>query len=84
VFRNGEETTTPWYRSTEDQKEIQKPDQTPSVVHGWYMGYAPVDHPQIAFCVLVEYAGAGGGVSAGPVVSHILEACVRAGYLHAN
>ncbi len=76
VARHGAETDTPWYRSTDEDGK--------SLVHGWYMGYAPADHPQIAFCVLVEYAGAGGGVSAGPIASQILEACVHAGYLHAR
>jgi penicillin-binding protein 2 len=69
----GEPTETPWYRSGDGK----------NVVHGWYMGYAPAEDPQIAFCVLVEYAGAGGGVSAAPIASQILEACARAGYLHA-
>jgi penicillin-binding protein 2 len=74
VARHGTETDTPWYRSTDEEGK--------GLVHGWYMGYAPAEHPQIAFCVLVEYAGAGGGVSAGPIASQILEACVHAGYLH--
>ncbi len=69
----GEATATPWYRSSDGK----------NVVHGWYMGFAPAEDPQIAFCVLVEYAGAGGGVSAAPIASQILEACSSAGYLHA-
>jgi cell division protein FtsI/penicillin-binding protein 2 len=74
VKRFGEETATPWYRST-DRDGV-------GMVHSWYMGYAPADNPQIAFCVLIEYAGAGGGAAAGPVASHLLEACEKAGYLH--
>jgi cell division protein FtsI/penicillin-binding protein 2 len=71
------EGSTPWYRSS------NKTDAY-GVVHSWYMGYAPADNPQVAICVLIEYAGAGGSVAAGPVASHMLEACKQAGYLHAQ
>lgn len=74
VCRFGQETATPWYRATDAEGK--------SVVHSWFMGYAPADDPQIAFCVLIEYAGVGGGAGAGPVASHILEACEKEGYLH--
>jgi penicillin-binding protein 2 len=67
------ETATPWYRSAKGN----------DLVHGWYMGYAPADDPQIAFAVVIEYAGAGGGVAAAPVAVHVLEACVKDGYLRA-
>jgi penicillin-binding protein 2 len=76
VPRFGRETSTPWYRSTDREGK--------SVVHSWYMGYAPADHPQIAFAVLIEYAGVGGGPGAGVVTSHLLEACEKEGYLHPN
>jgi penicillin-binding protein 2 len=46
------------------------------------MGYAPTDHPQIAFCVLVEY-GEGGGRVAGPIAHDLLVDCVKHGYLSA-
>jgi penicillin-binding protein 2 len=65
------ETETPWYRSQHGN----------DLVHAWYMGYAPVEDPQIAFAVVVEYAGAGGGVAAAPVAVHVLQACVKDGYL---
>ncbi len=67
-------SSTPWYRASGD-----KSDQ---IVHAWFMGYAPANNPQIAFCVLVEYAGAGGGPAAGPVVKQLLDACIAHGYLH--
>lgn len=76
VHRGGEEGPTPWYRS-EDETGY-------GVVHAWYMGYAPVEDPQVAFCVLVEYAGAGGSVAAGPIASQLLEACASAGYFHSS
>ena len=65
-------TDTPWYRSENGK----------GVIHAWYMGYAPVDDPQVAFAVLVEYAGVGGGPAAGPVAAGLLDACVADGYLH--
>ena len=64
-----------WYRSGDPTGE--------SVVHAWFMGYAPADDPQIAFCVLIEYAGEGSGNGvAGPVVKQLLEDAVEHGYLH--
>jgi penicillin-binding protein 2 len=68
-------TGTEWYRSTDDDGK--------DIVHAWFMGFAPADDPEIAFCVLIEYGGAGGGGGvAGPVVANILDACVKHGYLH--
>jgi len=34
--------------------------------HAWFMGYAPYDHPKIAFAIVVEHGGHGGS-AAGPV-----------------
>jgi penicillin-binding protein 2 len=45
------------------------------VTHGWFMAFAPVEHPKIAICVLVENAGHGGVVAApiaGAVIKHYL------------
>ncbi len=61
------------------------PDNTPPekhLAHAWFMGYAPADHPQIAFCVLVEY-GASGGRVAGPIAHDLLVDCFKHGYLSA-
>jgi penicillin-binding protein 2 len=41
--------------------------------HGWFVGYAPADDPQIAFAVVVEHGGHGGS-SAAPIVRRALEA----------
>jgi penicillin-binding protein 2 len=76
VHRGEDEGATPWYRSGNASGY--------GVVHSWYMGYAPAENPQVAFCVLIEYAGAGGSLAAGPVASHMLEDCIRAGYLRGN
>jgi penicillin-binding protein 2 len=51
--------------------------------HAWFIGYAPYEHPQVAFCVFVEY-GEGGGRVAGPIAHDLLEACIRHGYLDAR
>ena len=40
--------------------------------HGWYIGFAPVDNPQIAVAVYLEYGI--GQTYAGPVAKEILEA----------
>ncbi len=76
VHRGGEEGPTPWYRSGNEGGY--------GVSHSWYMGYAPAENPQVAFCVLIEYAGAGGSAAAGPVASHMLSACLAAGYIRGN
>ena len=72
VARGGPEIGATWHRSETGH----------GAVHAWYMGYAPADDPQVAFAVLVEYAGIGGGVAAAPVAAGLLDACVTDGYLH--
>ncbi|HEX4797569.1 MAG TPA: penicillin-binding transpeptidase domain-containing protein [Humisphaera sp.] len=62
----------PWYRA----------DANGHIDHSWYIGYAPRDNPQVAFCVLVEYGGSGGGPAAS-VAREALEACITRGYLKA-
>jgi penicillin-binding protein 2 len=62
----------PWYRGTGESGKDR--------AHSWFIGFAPADHPQVAFCVLVEYGGSGGKTAAG-IVKEVLKACVDAGYL---
>lgn len=59
----------PWYRMTDGK-----------IDHAWYVGFAPVDKPQVAFAVLVEYGGSG-GVAAASVAREALEACIARKYL---
>lgn len=40
--------------------------------HGWFIGYAPMENPTIAFAVLVEHGGHGGTICA-PVARKVLE-----------
>ncbi len=40
--------------------------------HAWFIGFAPVDNPEIAFALIIEHGGSGGGVAA-PVAKNILE-----------
>jgi len=40
--------------------------------HAWFVGFAPVEHPKIAICVLVENAGFG-GVIAAPIAGMCIE-----------
>jgi len=63
----------PWYRGT-GTKDDYKLD------HAWMIGFVPADDPKIAFAVLVEYGGSGGGAAA-DVVKASLEACIAHGYL---
>ena len=63
----------PWYRGT-GTKDNYKLD------HAWMIGFAPANDPKIAFAVLVEYGGSGGGAAA-DVVRASLDACIAHGYL---
>lgn len=63
----------PWYRASAENR----------LDHAWMIGYAPADDPQIAFGVLVEYGGSGGGAAA-DVVKASLEACIAHEYLKAR
>lgn len=40
--------------------------------HGWFIAYAPADHPKIAIACIIEHSGHGGS-SAGPVVKQVME-----------
>ena len=65
----------PWYRGSGEHFD--------RIDHAWMIGYAPADDPQIAFAVLVEYGGSGGGAAA-EVVKASLEACIAHQYLKAR
>ncbi|HEY2589162.1 MAG TPA: penicillin-binding transpeptidase domain-containing protein [Tepidisphaeraceae bacterium] len=62
----------PWYRGAGANNE--------KIDHSWMIGFAPADDPKIAFAVLVEYGGSGGGAAA-DVVKTAMEACIAHGYL---
>ena len=47
--------------------------------HAWFAGFAPHNHPKIAFAILCEYAGSG-GKNAGPVAADIIRVCSQMGY----
>ncbi len=40
--------------------------------HGWFIAFAPVDHPKIAIACIIEHSGHGGS-TAGPVVKAVME-----------
>lgn len=63
----------PWYRAGGDAGD--------EVMHAWFIGFAPFENPKIAFAVMVEYGGEGGGQAAGPIARTILEAAGEEGYL---
>jgi len=62
----------PWYRGNGNGGT--------QIDHAWYIGFAPADHPQVAFGVMVEYGGSGGGAAAA-VARTALETCIKLGYL---
>jgi penicillin-binding protein 2 len=41
--------------------------------HAWFIGFAPVEAPEIAVACIVEHAGGGGGAFAAPVVQQVLQ-----------
>ena len=65
----------PWYRGT--------PTREDKLAHAWFIGFAPADHPKLAFAVLVEYGGSG-GAAAGALGKKLLDACIAHGYLAPN
>jgi penicillin-binding protein 2 len=82
IIHFGDPGTDGWYLSPEPGAD---PSTHPErhLAHAWFMGYAPADHPQVAFCVLVEYGEAGGRV-AGSIAHDVLVDCVKHGYLSAG
>jgi penicillin-binding protein 2 len=51
---------------------LEKTPNTRALVpHGWFIAFAPADHPRIALAVLVEHGGSGGEAAA-PVARRIL------------
>ena len=40
--------------------------------HAWFIGFAPADEPNIAVCVLLEYAGRTGGEAAAPIARDVM------------
>jgi penicillin-binding protein 2 len=49
--------------------------------HAWFAGYAPAEHPRVAFVVVLEHGGSGGHV-AGPVAHDFVQALLETGVLH--
>ena len=48
--------------------------------HAWFVGFAPVEDPQIAIAVIVENGGHGGS-DAGPIVRYMFDAHLKGYYL---
>lgn len=46
--------------------------ETGKETHAWFVGYAPVEDPKIAVCVLLEESGSG-GKQAGPVARAVMD-----------
>ena len=65
----------PWYRA-----EVSPITGATSLDHAWFIGFAPMDKPKIAFAVMIEYGGSG-GIVAGSVAREAIEACRTRGYV---
>ena len=50
---------------------VRQPTAHAVLPHGWFVAFAPREHPRIALAVLVEHGGSG-GVAAAPVAREIL------------
>jgi penicillin-binding protein 2 len=59
---------------------IAADDANTHYAHHWYIGYAPADHPRIAFAIFAEYGGSG-SPTANAIARDVLAACVKHGYL---
>jgi peptidoglycan glycosyltransferase len=44
--------------------------------HAWFIGFAPVDNPQIAVAVIIENSGSGGSIAA-PAAHEVLVQALR-------
>jgi len=51
--------------------------------HAWFIGFAPMENPKIAICVLVENAGFGGAVAA-PIAGLCIEQYLYGGLIRNN
>ena len=56
--------------SSEDETEDKTPEQFRD--HGWFIAFAPKDHPQIAVACIIEHGGHGGSAAA-PVIHDVLQ-----------
>jgi cell division protein FtsI/penicillin-binding protein 2 len=65
------ETPWPWYRGWGEKGN--------EVNHGWFIGFAPADDPQVAFAVMIEYANSGG--LAAEAAHKVLQKCIERGYI---
>jgi penicillin-binding protein 2 len=48
--------------------------------HAWFIGFAPFENPQIAWCVFIENGG-GGGANAAPIARGIISLLLKEGKL---
>lgn len=47
--------------------------------HAWFAGFAPVESPRLAFCVVLEHGGSGGDI--GPIIRELMTELIGLGYL---
>ncbi|NLY43753.1 MAG: peptidoglycan glycosyltransferase [Clostridiaceae bacterium] len=41
--------------------------------HAWFIGFAPVEEPQVAVAVIIEYSGSSGGKEAAPIARELIK-----------
>lgn len=62
----------PWFRGFGEDGMTLK--------HSWFIGFAPADHPKIAFAIAVEYGGSG-GATAGMIGKELVTVLIEKRYL---
>ena len=51
--------------------------------HAWFIGFAPLENPEIAWCIMVENGGGGGAVAA-PIAAGMLSIYFKDRYVAVN
>ena len=64
----------PWYRGVGEKGS--------QLNHGWFIGFAPANDPQVAFAIMIEYGGSGN--FAAKHAPQLVEKCIEHGYIKIN
>jgi peptidoglycan glycosyltransferase len=65
------------------EKNGEKHYKTEGLTDSWFVGFAPADHPQIVYAVVVENGGQGAKAAA-PIAVKLIEKAAQLGYVNAS